>query len=241
MTILSLENVSLGYGDTDIIKKVDFSFSAGEKIAIIGRSGCGKTTLLHYLHTRLAEQAALCSQSRGLVDNLSLYHNIYMGALARHHWSYNLLNLFWPQTKQKQQVSELCKELELDLDLHQSVFELSGGQRQRVALARALYQRANILLADEPFTGLDPKMTLRLLKRIFAKFDTLVMILHDKDIAVTEFDRVVGLANGAKIFDLPAAQVTEAMLASCYQTETQGLADTHSQHLTNPDYADCPW
>ena len=230
MNVLTLKDVSLSHSNNEIIASIDLDIKQGEKLAIIGRSGCGKTTLLHYLQDKLAAQAALCSQSRGLVGNLSVFHNIYMGALDRHHWSYNLLNLFWPQKSNKNDITTICHELELTSALHKPVYQLSGGQKQRVALGRALYQNAPILLADEPFTGLDPSMSTRLLERIFTTFQTIIMVLHDKDIAISQFDRIIGLSEGKKLFDLPAAKVTTEMLATCYQVNTLNNSSFRQGH-----------
>ncbi len=220
--MLELVDLKLSYGDTPVVTGVNFKLRQGETLAILGPSGGGKTTLLHHIYQSLPKSStALCVQSKALVDNLSVFHNIYMGALDRHLWLYNLLNLVWPFPKQRSAISLLCQELELELPLHKPVTQLSGGQRQRVAIGRALYQKASVLLADEPFSALDGEMSRRLLATLKASFSTQVVVMHDANLAREAFDRVVGIAQGTVLFDLPAAEVNESVLAMLYKQENK--------------------
>ncbi|WP_425313935.1 ATP-binding cassette domain-containing protein [Shewanella salipaludis] len=216
MTLLLLKQASLGYAGKMILAGVDFRLRRGERVAILGPSGTGKSTLVQHLYQRLKSEAALCAQSQGLVEGLSLYHNIYMGALARHNSVYNLFNLLYPFKKNRLEVTELCRQLELDSPLATQVGRLSGGQRQRVALGRALYQEQPVFIGDEPFSALDPAMGQRLLELVFSRHATVVMVLHDKQLALNNFDRILGLKAGRVAFDLPSAEVDAAMLAEFY-------------------------
>ena len=97
--------------------------------------------------------------------------------------------------------------------------ELSGGEQQRVAIARVLVQEPTAVLADEPFASLDPALREsmgELLLGVAARGRTLVAVMHDVDFALRHFPRVVGLGAGRVLFDLPAAQVTPAMLEQLY-------------------------
>lgn len=166
--MLTLDNLNLHYdktagynigkytgkkkASTQVIFDLSLTINEGEKVAIIGPSGAGKSSLLHHIYQQLQTSAALCSQRQGLVDNLSIYHNIFMGALARHHWLFNLVNLIRPFKKDLNAIAELCQQLELDQPLAKKVDQLSGGQRQRVALARAMYQQQDTFIGDEPLS-----------------------------------------------------------------------------------------
>jgi phosphonate transport system ATP-binding protein len=111
-------------------------------------------------------------------------------------------------------------QLGLEHKLWERVDALSGGERQRVSLARMLASRAELLLADEPLSALDPDSGRRtievLVKEARTRGATLVCSLHQIDLALAHFARVVGMHDGRIVFDLPSAQVTEAHIRSLY-------------------------
>jgi len=101
--------------------------------------------------------------------------------------------------------------------------ELSGGQQQRVAIARVLVQDPEVVLADEPFASLDPGLTLQLADLLFAVTQgrTLVAAMHDVDLALQRFQRIVGVRAGRIVFDVPAAEVTPELLQELYAREAR--------------------
>jgi phosphonate transport system ATP-binding protein len=111
--------------------------------------------------------------------------------------------------------------------LGERVFErcdqLSGGQLQRVAVARTLYQAPRLVLADEPVSALDATTADTVLRELVAYSEsagaTFVASLHAVDLALRWFPRIVGVRDGAIMFDLPAAQVTPGRLAALYAGE----------------------
>ncbi|MBB1364058.1 MULTISPECIES: ATP-binding cassette domain-containing protein [unclassified Shewanella] len=214
--MLSLVDVDLGYNQQIILPKVNLSFKANEHVAILGPSGVGKTTLLHHLYQQLAEQTCLCSQAQGLVDNLSIYHNVFIGGLARYSRWYNLANLLLPFNKPQQQIAAICQQLELTVPLQQKVNELSGGQRQRVALARALFQQQAVFMGDEPFSALDPLMGLRLLNLIKQTHQSVICVLHDAELALANFERIIVISDGKVVLDDKASQLSLAHLSQHY-------------------------
>jgi phosphonate transport system ATP-binding protein len=203
---------------TQVIFDLSLTINEGEKVAIIGPSGAGKSSLLHHLYQTLQSRAALCSQRQGLVDNLSIYHNVFMGALARHHWLYNLINLIKPFKQNLNEITALCQQLELDQPLAKKVNQLSGGQRQRVALARALYQQQGIFIGDEPFSALDPLMTARLLDIVFAQHNSVIMVMHDRELAMNAFDRVIALDKGRLVLDSKQQSINQQQITKLFQT-----------------------
>lgn len=214
--MLSLVDIDLGYNQQIVLPNINLSFNENEHVAILGPSGVGKTTLLHHLYQQLSAQSCLCSQAKGLVDNLSIYHNVFIGGLVRYSPWYNLANLLWPFNKPQQHISAICQQLELTAPLHQKVSELSGGQRQRVALARALFQQQPVFMGDEPFSALDPLMGLRLLNLIKQVHPSVICVLHDAELALAQFDRIIVISDGKVVLDDKANQLTLALLSQHY-------------------------
>jgi phosphonate transport system ATP-binding protein len=214
--MLQLSRLSLSYGEKTVVRDLSLELIKGERLAIIGSSGAGKSTLLAHIYRQLKPRAALCSQSQGLVDGLSVFHNVYMGALARNSRAVNLLNLLWPQKTPRLQVQSLCEALELDCSLTTRVDRLSGGQRQRVALARACFQHRSVFIGDEPLSALDPLMAARLLEWIQQRHETLIMVLHNRALALSHFDRIIGLRAGELVLDSPSAALSLAQLDEFY-------------------------
>ncbi|MEI6895313.1 MAG: ATP-binding cassette domain-containing protein [Colwellia sp.] len=228
--MITIDNLNLHYdkksghnaeknaASTQVIFDLSLTINEGEKVAIIGPSGAGKSTLLYHLYKSLQTNAALCSQRQGLVDNLSIYHNIFMGALARHHWLFNLVNLIRPFKQDLRDITSLCQWLELDQPMTKKVDKLSGGQRQRVTLARALYQQQAIFIGDEPFSALDPLMTSRLLDTVFSLHKSVIMVVHDRAMAMNSFDRIIALDKGRLVFDSKHQSVDQQQITALYQT-----------------------
>ncbi|HSG24221.1 MAG TPA: phosphonate ABC transporter ATP-binding protein [Azonexus sp.] len=129
------------------------------------------------------------------------------------------------------------------LDLADKIFQrcdqLSGGQLQRVGIARVLYQQADLILADEPVSALDPVLAQSSLQRLIdaaaSRGATLVASLHAVDLALNCFPRIVGIKAGRIAFDLPAAAVSDALLHELYASEGQTLpTQSNERHFTPP-------
>ena len=124
---------------------------------------------------------------------------------------------------------------ELADKLWERVDRLSGGERQRVALARALLSPARLWLIDEPLSALDPARARGALQVLVeaarARRITLVASLHHVELALQAFPRLVGLRDGQIQFDLPAVQVTPALLAALYAQHEDEL----KQPLPSPE------
>jgi len=101
--------------------------------------------------------------------------------------------------------------------------QISGGQLQRVGIARTMYQKPELILADEPVSSLDPELSALTIRALLdqAKLSnaTFLASLHSVDIALKYFPRVVGLRGGGILFDLPTQEVTENLLTELYATE----------------------
>ncbi|MFG6177046.1 ATP-binding cassette domain-containing protein [Halomonas sp. THAF12] len=214
--LLTLEGVDLGHGSQVVLPGLSLSLACGERIALLGPSGAGKSTLLTALRARLGAAAAWCPQHHGLVPGLAVYHNVYMGRLAERSALANLWNLVRPLRGPWGEVAELCELLGLEGLMRRPVGQLSGGQRQRTAIARALYQGREVFLGDEPVASVDPHQALRLLGLIEERHATTVVALHQRELALSHFDRVWGLRDGRLAIDAPADALSLADLDALY-------------------------
>lgn len=228
--IFSLTDQVIGYKNQPVLENVSLNISQGETVAIVGASGSGKSSLLNTLYYQRRESVALCPQQSMLVDSLSVYHNIYMGQLQNHHFIYNLVNLMRPVSHHRRRINELTQALGLADQLFKSVDQLSGGQQQRTAIGRALYQKKSIFLGDEPLSSIDPVQGAALLKLIKARHATVVIALHNKEMALNEFDRVIAIAEGRIVFDCAARQLNSQQIEAIYHQDYSlaiALGDSH--------------
>ncbi|MFY0991154.1 ATP-binding cassette domain-containing protein [Halomonas sp. C05BenzN] len=214
--LASFDSEDIGHGDRAILPGLRLRLHQGERVALLGPSGAGKSTLLDALRERLGRRAAWCPQHHGLVPALAVYHNVYMGRLPEHSALANLWNLVRPLRQPWREVEALCERVGLAGLLRRPVGRLSGGQRQRVAIARALYQGRELFLGDEPVASVDPHQALRLLALIDEHHATQVVALHQRELALTHFDRVWGLRDGRLVIDAPSRDLTLADLDALY-------------------------
>lgn len=214
--LISLTNEDIGYSDTTILSGITLQIRPGEKIALIGRSGAGKTSLLKRLYDIRPGHCAFIHQHHALVSQLSVFHNIYMGRLDHYSQLHNVRNLIKPDHLRIQEVSEITNTLGLTDKLWVRTGELSGGQQQRVGIGRALYRGGDILMADEPVSSLDAVQGREIIRLITGLGSTIVSALHYVELSREFFSRIIGLGNNRILFDLPAYQVTDRHLTEIY-------------------------
>ena len=219
------------------------SVAAGEAVAIIGPSGAGKTTLLELLACalrpeagqlvldgvdpwslprsglqRLRGQLFLAPQVPPLPPRQRVVTAVLAGRLPGWSLATSLRSLAYPTDTTA--AREALARFDLADKLFERVDRLAGGERQRVGLARALLAPARLWLVDEPLSALDPRRaaqaTAALVDEARARGITLVATLHQVDMALAHFPRIVGLRDGAVAFDLPPAEVTPALLEQLY-------------------------
>ncbi|KGD63174.1 ABC transporter ATP-binding protein [Alcanivorax nanhaiticus] len=215
--MFQFEQARLGHPGQAVFENLTLHIAKGEHVALLGPSGSGKSTLLAALRQQQADRVAWCPQDADLVPMLSVFHNIYMGALDRQHSLINLRNLIWPSRHQKSAIGEIAAQLGLAEKLFTSVDKLSGGQAQRVALGRAIYSQRQVLLADEPVSSVDEHQGLALLKKILGSHPTAVIALHDRSLALQCCSRVIGLRDGVIALDAPCDSLSLADLDALYQ------------------------
>lgn len=215
---LKLENLKVNMGKNEILHNINLNINSGEFISLLGPSGCGKSTLLKTIAglNDLQEGKVILfgneiqnisPEKRGTVivfQDLRLFPHLSVEKNIAFAMNLNKVN----KQKQKEIVSKLLKDVQLEGFENRKIKELSGGQMQRVALARALAANPKILLLDEPFSGLDEKLRLemgQLVKKLQRENNmTMILVTHDKNEALQLSDRIALMMHGDIIqYDKP--------------------------------------
>ena len=216
MSPLILNQAYADFGGARVLGPINLHVQPGEHIALVGRSGAGKTTLLSLLCDRRRSDITFIPQNLGLVDTLSVFHNVYMGQLAAHSGAYNLINLIRPFRTQVRAVTAVLEQLDMVSTLWSRVGELSGGQRQRVAVARSLFHGADVLLADEPVSALDGPRSEAVMQALTKQNTTTIIAMHDLDLARRYANRLIGIQDGIIALDSPCRSVNTYDLNALY-------------------------
>jgi phosphonate transport system ATP-binding protein len=219
MTLLRLTHETIGWKDRDVLVDVELSVEEGERVAFLGRSGAGKTTLITYLYRHFigdGQAVALIPQDHALVPPLSVFHNVYMGQLDKRSTLYNLANLIYPKRREVEAIRPILAEIALEQEMYRAVERLSGGQKQRTAIARALFGGGTIILGDEPVSAIDEKQAAVVLEAISSRFSTVLLALHDIDLALAYCNRIVGLRGGRIVLDSPSRTVDRRTVEALY-------------------------
>ncbi len=197
------------------LRGIDLKVGAGEKIAIVGASGVGKSTLLHVLGT-LERPTSGSIRYRGKElrelkeEELSALRNREIGFVFQFHYllpDFTALEnvmipcLIYglPPGEAEKRSREILEEVGLSGRLYHRPGELSGGEQQRVAMARALVMRPRLLLADEPTGNLDSKTgaeLMELLERLNRSMGTAIVVVTHNEAVVDRFPRKLYMADG---------------------------------------------
>jgi sulfonate transport system ATP-binding protein len=194
-----VSNLRRAYGDRVIIRNLNLQIERGEFVALLGESGCGKTTLLRALAGLDPVQAgrivapkrpAVVFQEHRLLPWDNLWRNVSLGLAV-------------PDARAR--AAAALTEVGLGDRLDDWPRNLSGGQAQRVALARALVQQPELLLLDEPFAALDALTRIRmhaLVRELVTRHRPgVLLVTHDVDEAITLADRILVMRHGAIAFE----------------------------------------
>lgn len=204
---LEINNITVGYNGTPVLKDVTFHVPHGARVAVVGPNGAGKSTLfkalvgllplrsgqifIHELPLGHHLDCVAYVPQRNEVDwrfPVTVADVIMMGRFGRMNW------LQAPGQVDRQIVWNCMQQMGISDLADHSISEMSGGQQQRVFLARALAQQPHIFLMDEPFTGVDAstqEATLQLLDHLRQQNVTVLISTHDLSLAATRFDSIL--------------------------------------------------
>ena len=233
---IRIESLDVSYGDVPVLHGIDLAVAPGEFIALLGASGCGKTTLLRALAGFIPVAAgrievggepvgalpperrnmAMMFQSYALWPHMNTAQNIGYGLRLRR----------WPKARIAERVRELVALVGLEGLERRNVTRLSGGQRQRVALARALAIDPPILLLDEPLSNLDARIRQNMRHEVRSLQQrlglTTILVTHDREEAMSMADRMVILDAGRiaqmgtpeEVYQRPASAFVAAFMGA---------------------------
>jgi 2-aminoethylphosphonate transport system ATP-binding protein len=210
---VQIEHLTVRFGTRTVLDDLSLNIERGELLTVLGRSGCGKTTLLRFIagfieadglagtltvaghdlthvppHKR---NLGLLFQSYALFPHLSVFENVAFGLRARRESSKEIAR----------RVAEVLKLVQLGDAGHVMPAQLSGGMQQRVALARALVIEPDVLLLDEPLSALDANLRASVRSELKALHErlpnlTIVCVTHDQDDALVLSDRTLLMREG---------------------------------------------
>ena len=218
MSLLSLENITKSYDKKSIVlNEFNLSVNTGEMVAIMGKSGSGKSTVLNIISgiesadsgryifkgndmSKVSgdkmtvfrrENIGFVLQHFALIENNSVFKNIALPLYLKHE-SKNVI---------KGKVLELAKDLGIENKLDKKPKQLSGGEAQRVAIARAIINQPSLILADEPTGALDENTGLKIMqifRKLHQKGHTFIIVTHDSSVAEM-CDRTIKIKDGKNV------------------------------------------
>jgi len=225
---LVIESLGKSYGGFTAVDGVSLRIFKGEIFALVGASGCGKTTLLRMLAGFVDPSAGSIQidgiEMSGVAPHLRPVNMMFQSYALFPHMTveqnvgYGLRRLALEQAEKQQRLEEALEMVQLGALRVRKPHQLSGGQRQRVALARALIRRPNVLLLDEPLSALDKKLRERtqfeLMDLQYRVGTTFIVVTHDQDeamalasrIAVMDRGRVLQVGTPSEIYEFPQSR-----------------------------------
>ncbi|WP_353930535.1 phosphonate ABC transporter ATP-binding protein [Okeanomitos corallinicola TIOX110] len=227
MKLIECHNLETAYAaslNRPILNNINLEIEQGEFVVLLGLNGAGKSTLLRslvglvpvakgeiYINglemtaqtlPKIRRDVGMLFQGGGLIRQLSAIDNVLCGRLGLRTTKQTLFG--FPK-RDRILAQELLEQLGLKEQIYQKTSQLSGGQQQRVAIARALIQSPQILLADEPITGLDVVASQQVMQILAALNQeqglTIITVLHDLGIAAEYAQRAIVLEAGQVVYD----------------------------------------
>lgn len=231
MASIEVKNISKIFDNKLVLNNLNFNVSDGELLSILGKSGCGKTTLLKILigiekpssgsilkNNKNITKYDISKRGMGIVfQNYALFPNM----TVLENVSYALKNKLKDKKKAYKQAMDVISMVNLEDHINKYPDELSGGQMQRVAIARTLALKPDVILFDEALSALDAENKIILrnkIRELNKKFNiTMIFITHDQEEAFQISDRVMIMNDGcieqidkpSEIFKHPASKYVE--------------------------------
>jgi len=234
--IVTIEGLTKAYGYLPVLRSLDLEVQRGECVALLGANGSGKSTLLRLISGlikpsggrilvggwEMPHQAAAVRGHIGMVSHKAL---LYSNLTARENLAFfaRLYNV--PASERDAHIEALLARVGLSKRADSLVRTFSRGMQQRLSIARALLPKPDVLLFDEPYTGLDQDASLvldEILRQTHAEGHTMLMATHLLERAARIASRVIILNRGQIALDVPTSQLGEEDIALRYAAATGG-------------------
>ncbi|MEK9196827.1 phosphonate ABC transporter ATP-binding protein [Lysinibacillus halotolerans] len=249
--ILKVQDLFKSYNrGTPVLQDIQMELKQGEFISIIGPSGAGKSTFLRCINRMIdptsgsivfdntemtslkkadlrkqRSKIGMVFQHYNLVSRLTVFENVLHGRFGYKSTIQGVFSLF--SEEEKELALTILDKLGMKEFAYKRCDQLSGGQKQRVGIARALVQQPKLLLCDEPIASLDPnasKVIMDHLKDICETMGITVLVnLHQVDVALKYSDRVIGLNKGKIVYDGIPEKLSNAAIRDIYGSEIEDL------------------
>jgi manganese/iron transport system ATP-binding protein len=253
---LVVQDLGAGWpGDRTAIHDVSFSVETGQRVAVLGPNGAGKSTLFKAIvgliphHTGyISLQGESCETSHTLIGYVpqqeaidwqfpvTVRDVVMMGRARQIGW------LRWPRQRDWAAVDEQLARVGMVDFRNRQIGQLSGGQRRRVFIARALAQQTNVLLLDEPFSGVDAtagEEIMQVLDDLHRERVTIILATHDMGMAASRFDRLLLLNKSVIAFGSRDTVFTAETLSKAYHGRI-GIIQEGAESVFIVDEHGCP-
>ncbi len=212
--VIEIKNLKKNFGNTEVLRSIDFDVHRGEVVCVIGSSGSGKSTLLRCVNLLetptsgeirfkgkdiLAEQmgtAEYCSRVGMVFQQFNLFKNF----TVLKNCTYSQVKVLGRDEKTGEEIAKkYLRQVGMIKFINAKPAQLSGGQQQRIAIARALAMDPEVVLFDEPTSALDPEMVgevLDTMKELARSGLTMMVVTHEMGFAKEVADRVVFMQKG---------------------------------------------
>lgn len=230
---LSVRGLAAGYpGERHALDGADFDVMSGERVAVIGPNGAGKSTLfkalaglIPFTSGEISIHGVDCRTSHALIGYVpqqedidwsfpvNVWDVVMMGRTRHIGWRR------FTSARDRAVVSEMLERVGMSAFAHRQIGQLSGGQKRRVFIARALAQETDVLLLDEPFSGVDAaaeREIMQVLDDLREQGVTVVLATHDMGMAAEQFDKLLLLKRRVLAFGTAAEVLTPDVLAQAY-------------------------
>lgn len=248
MGYLTINNLTKKYGDFTAVSNISLDLEKGEMVALLGGSGCGKTTILRMIAGFIRPNEGTIEIDGRIMNSIPAYKR-NVGIFFQNYALFPHMSVFdniafslklkkMPKDEIKKKVDDILALVKLTGLGERYPRELSGGQQQRVALARALVMEPNVLLLDEPLSNLDAKLRVEMqveIKRIQRHLGiTTIIVTHDQEEAVSLADRII-IMNAGHILQTGTPKYVFNHPATPFVADFMGFANFINGKVTEVD------
>lgn len=222
---IEIKNLTVRYGKQEVLKDLNFLFEKNHIYAILGPNGCGKTTLIDRIATDFSNKTDISYVAQQTLGELEL-KSYDVVALGRYNSKdfYHTLN-----DEDKHSIKKAILDMDVAHIEDRSFDTLSGGEKQRIQISRALARESEWLLFDEPTSSLDVKHVVlfaRVIKRIKEEGKSVILVLHDINLAGALADRILLMKDGTIYRSgTPEEVLTKDNLKNCFETDFIRIAN----------------